>query len=232
MVEAWIAHNTKGQVGRDRNVFANRTPIVGDEISAYRNVDSKLLLLAGCGLDGVGLDNWPLGDVTAALHIAIAGRNGRRLGRLPIDSSGISRETETALRRALVKSRDRLPLDMPEPQELPPPTRPPKVEPPPKLPREVYQPLGVGGDLSGSNVGRVGVKRGSGRTGVWRREGRSMAGVLRVELWREVDCGDALPLPELAVSLTALRLRTAHCCREGNGNANPWRRHLLRSRRR
>ena len=47
-----------------------------------------------------------------------------------------------------------------------------------------------------------------------------MAGVLRVELWREVDCGDALPLPELAVSLTALRLRTAHCCREGNGNAN------------
>ena len=167
IVEAWVsATSRKGQSVEIGQVFGNRTAIVGDEISAYRNVYSKLLLLAGCGLDGVGLDNWPLGDVTAALHIAIAGRNGRRLGRLPIDSSGISRETETALRRALVKSRDRLPLDMPEPQELPPPTRPPKVEPPPKLPREVYQPLGVGADSSGSNVGRVGVGRGSGRTGV------------------------------------------------------------------
>ncbi len=67
---------------------------------------------------------------------------------------------DTAIRRALERSRDRLPPDMTEPKAPPPPKppRPPKVEPPPKPPREVHQPRGVLGQIIAAEAKAVGVQ--------------------------------------------------------------------------
>jgi hypothetical protein len=66
----------------------------------------------------------------------------------------------TALRRAFVKSRDRLPPDMPQPKAppRPKPPRPPRIEKPPKPLPEVYQPQGVPGRLIAVEAEAVGLR--------------------------------------------------------------------------
>jgi hypothetical protein len=161
VVEAWASATTrKGRSVEIEQVFGNRSPIVGDTVRAQRSVyyDAKRLALTGCGLDGVGLDDWPLGDFTATLHIISPFIPLLSIGKRP-DLRPFLPAIDTALRRAFIKSRKRLPLDMPVPTEppSPKPPRPPKVEPPPKPPREVYQPQGVLGRLMAAEAEAAGV---------------------------------------------------------------------------
>ena len=144
IVEAWVCATTrKGKSVEIENVFANRTPIAGGEVTAERDTyDPKRLEFYGCGLDAI--DDLPLGDFRAVLHIISPYIPLLSVGKRP-DLEPFMPAIADALRRAFKRSRDQLPLDMPEPKEKPPPKppRPPKVEKPPKPPREVYVPQGV-----------------------------------------------------------------------------------------
>jgi hypothetical protein len=162
IVEAWVCATTrKGTSVEIEQIFTNRTPIVGDTISGVRNAwDERTLRLSGCGLYDYAVgDDWPLGDFRANVHIisplipllSIGKRPNFRVFRTAIN---------TALRRAFVKSRDRLPLDMPQPKAKPPPKppRPPTPEPPLKLPREVYVPQGRLGRLIAARAEAAGLR--------------------------------------------------------------------------
>jgi hypothetical protein len=146
IVEAWVsARSRKGKSVEIEQTFTNRTPIVGDAVEAHRSTyfDSKYLHLSGCGLDHVALDNWPLGDFTAVLHIISPLVPLLSTGKRP-NLKHFKSAIDLALRRAFIKSRKRLPPEPAEPTAPPPsrPPRPPKLEPPPKPPREVYRPQG------------------------------------------------------------------------------------------
>ena len=161
-VEAWVcATSRKGQSAEIKQVFANRSPIVGDTIFAHRYTyysDAKRLLLAGCGLDGHACDDFPPGDFTAVLHIISPFIPLLSIGKRPNLEPFMPTIAE-ALRRAFKRSRDQLPLDMPEPKEKPPPKppRPAKVEKPPKLPREIYKPQGVLGRIIAAQAEATGL---------------------------------------------------------------------------
>jgi hypothetical protein len=145
IVEAWASVRTrKGRAAGINEVFSNRTPIVGDTIKVFRSFyqDSKTLRFSGCGLDQFTIDDFPQGDFTADLHIVSPYIPLFSVGKRP-NLRHFATAIETALRRAVKRSRDRLPPDMVEPTEKPPPKppRPPKVEkprsptPPPFEPR-------------------------------------------------------------------------------------------------
>lgn len=162
IVEAWVCATTrKGTSVEIEQVYTNRTPIVGDTISGLRQLwDEKTLRLSGCGLDhhAVG-DDWPLGDFRANIHVISPLIPLLSIGKRPNFRSFLA-AISTALRRAFVKSRDRLPLDLPQPKmkPLPKPPRPPKVEPPPKSPREAYVPQGTLGRLIAAQAEAVGLR--------------------------------------------------------------------------
>jgi hypothetical protein len=159
-VEAWVCATTrKGKSAEIEVVFANRTPIVGGEVTAERDTyDPKQLEFFGCGLDCEAIGDLPLGDFRASLHIISPFIPLLSIGKRPNLEPFMPAIAE-ALRRAFKRSRDQLPLDMPEPKERPPlkPPRPPKIEPPPKPPREVYQPQGVLGQLIAAEAEAVGL---------------------------------------------------------------------------
>ena len=144
IVEAWIcATSRKGKSVEIKDVFANRTPIVGDEVTAERDTyDPKHLEFYGCGLDDA-IDDFPLGDFRVSLHIISPFIPLLSIGKRP-NLEPFMPAIADVLRRAFRRSRDQLPLDMPEPTEKPPPKppRPPKVEKV-KPPREVYVPQSV-----------------------------------------------------------------------------------------
>ncbi len=147
IVEAWVCATTrKGTSVEIEQAFTNRTPIVGDTISGHRSTwDQKTLRLSGCGMDHYAIgEDWPLGDFRAVLHVISPFIPLLSIGKRPNFQPFLS-TIESALRRAFIKSRDRLPPDMPQPKVKPPlkPPRPPKIELPPKPPREIYQPQGV-----------------------------------------------------------------------------------------
>jgi hypothetical protein len=141
IVEAWVcATSRRGKSVEIEAVFANRTPIVGGEVTAERDTyDPKHLEFFGCGIDGI--DDFPLGDFRVSLHIISP--------YIPLLSTGKRPHLEPfmpaiaeALRRAFKRSRDLLPLDMPEPKVKPPPKPPrqPKVERPPKPAPAIFEP--------------------------------------------------------------------------------------------
>jgi hypothetical protein len=146
IVEAWVcATSRKGKSVAVENVFANRTPIVGGDVTAERETyDPKRLEFSGCGLDCAAIDDFPLGDFRASLHIISPLIPPLSIGKRP-NLEPFMPAITVALRRAFKRSRDQLPLDLPEPKQKPPPKppRPPKVEKPPKPSREIYQPQGV-----------------------------------------------------------------------------------------
>jgi hypothetical protein len=150
VVEAWVCATTrKGKSVEIDDLFANRSPIVGGEVSAERDTyDPKQLEFSGCGLDSDTIDDFPLGDLRVSLHIVSPLIPLLSIGKRPNLEPFMPAIAE-ALRRAFKRSRDQLPLDMPEPKEKPPakPPRPPKVEKPPKPPREVYVPQGKLGQI-------------------------------------------------------------------------------------
>jgi hypothetical protein len=162
IVEAWVCATTrKGTSVEIEQVYTNRTPIVGDTISGLRNVwDEKTLRLSGCGLERYAVgDDWPLGDFRASVHVISPLIPLLSIGKRPNFQPFLT-AISSALRRAFVKSRDRLPLDMPQPKVRPPakPPRPPKVEPPPKPPREVYVPQGTLGRLIAAQAEATGLR--------------------------------------------------------------------------
>ena len=121
-VEAWVCATTrKGKSAEIEQVFANRSPSVGGMFIAHRSTysDAKRLWLAGCGLDGYGLDDFPPGDFTAVLHIISPLIPLLSIGKRP-NLRPFLPAIDTALRRAFIKSRKRLPPDMAEPKEPPP----------------------------------------------------------------------------------------------------------------
>ena len=146
VVEIWYCATTrKGTDAYIEDVFANRSPIVGDRVTAQRRIyDPKVLNFSGCGLDGNAVRDLPLGDFRAVLHIVSPYIPLLSIGKRP-NLAPFMPAIADALRRACKRSRDLLPLDMPQPKEKPPPKppRPPKVEKPPKPPREIYQPQGA-----------------------------------------------------------------------------------------
>jgi hypothetical protein len=139
------------------DVFANRTTIVGEKVTAERDTwNPKRLCLYGCGLHST--IDFPLGDFRAALHITSPYIPLLSIGKRPNLEPFMPAIME-ALRRAFTRSRDLLPLDMPEPKFKPPPKPPraPKVEKPPKPPREVYQPQGALGRILAAQTEATGL---------------------------------------------------------------------------
>jgi hypothetical protein len=123
IVETWVsATSRKGRSIEIEQVFGNRTAIVGDEVDAQRNIygDEKYLYLRGCGLDGAIFSAWPLGDFRTILHIVSPFipllSTGKRPNLRPFRTA-----IETAVRRAFIKSRHRLPPEKTEPKAPPPP---------------------------------------------------------------------------------------------------------------
>ncbi len=144
IVECWAsARSRKDEAAEIDLIFGNRTVIPSDKITAERETynDAKTLILSGCGLYDEEIKNFPLGDFTADLHIISPLIPLLSIGKRP-DLGNFLPAIETALRRAVTKSRDKLPLDMPK-LKAPPPLKPPR-EPKPeksvKLALEIFEP--------------------------------------------------------------------------------------------
>jgi hypothetical protein len=144
IVEVWVSTTSrKGRSVEIGQTFANRTPIAGDDLGASRSVyfDAKRLTFSGCGMDSATIDDFSLGDFRTHLHIVSPLIPILSIGKRP-NLRPFKAAIETALRRAMKLSRDRLPLDMPEPKSPPPPkpSRAPMPEKPVKPPIEIFEP--------------------------------------------------------------------------------------------
>jgi hypothetical protein len=132
LIEAWASVTSRKGGNAGLRVFCNRSPVVGGA-SATRAFGSRIAL-SGAGLDNV---SFPAegGDCDLILSV--------QAPLIPTTSLGkaahlfrIGVPIEDALRRAFVRSRNRLPIDPVEP-------KPPKHEPPPKPKKPPpYEPTG------------------------------------------------------------------------------------------
>ena len=160
VVEAWVrATSRKGKSATVLEVFANRTPIAGDELDAYRpEFAEKRLRFNGAGLDRWAFDDMPDGDCEIALHVASPFVPILSIGKRP-DLGWFASGLADAIRKALTRSRLGLPPDPPGPI-LVRPVRPPKSEPPPKPVPIIHEPCGVLGRIVAAEAQAEGIRIG------------------------------------------------------------------------
>jgi DNA topoisomerase VI subunit B len=132
LIEAWASVTSRKGGNARLRVFCNRTPAVGN-VSATRALGNRIEL-SGIGLEGTSFDAEG-GNCDLILAVTAPMIPQVSLGKAPV-LHVIGDDIAEALRRAFVKSRNRLPADPKQP-------KPPKHEPPPKPPRPPpYQPTG------------------------------------------------------------------------------------------
>jgi DNA topoisomerase VI subunit B len=132
LIEAWAAVRTRKGGGASLRIFVNRTPVVGGA-SATRSLGNRIAL-SGAGLDGAAFDAAG-GECDLILAVTAPLIPQTSLGKAA-DLSLLRPPIVDALRRAFVRSRNRLPADLKQP-------KPPKHTPPPKPSRPPpYAPSG------------------------------------------------------------------------------------------
>jgi hypothetical protein len=133
LLEAWASVTSRKSGDTKLFVFCNRSPVVGDAV-ATRGYGSRIVL-SGAGLDGTSFDAEG-GTCTLILSVQAPLIPTTSLGKAP-HLSVLSEEIAATVRRAFVRSRNRLPQDPKQP-------KPPKHEPPPKPERPPpYEPSGA-----------------------------------------------------------------------------------------
>jgi Histidine kinase-, DNA gyrase B-, and HSP90-like ATPase len=136
LIEAWANVRTRKFGGAKLMVYCNRTPVV-DDIDAMRGQGG--IRISGAGLDPYGaMMKVDGGDCDLIVAVTAPHIPMTSLGKAP-DLSELQPDIVEALRRAFVKSRNRLPQDPREP-------KPPREQPPPKPPKP--EPYEVSGPLA------------------------------------------------------------------------------------
>jgi hypothetical protein len=131
LIEAWANMTARKGDDLDFQVYCNRTPVVSD---ATAQASHGSIHLSGAGLYGAAFEA-PGGEGTLVLSVTAPLIPQTSLAKAPhLGALGV--EIAETLRRAYVRSRNRLPADPQQP-------KPPRHAPPPKPPRPPpYEPSG------------------------------------------------------------------------------------------
>jgi hypothetical protein len=133
LIETWASVTTRKGGDASLRIFCNRTPVVGGA-SATRSLGNRIAL-SGAGLDYVSFEAEG-GDCDLILAVTAPLIPQTSLGKAA-DLSLLADPIAGALRRAFVRSRNRLPPDQKQP-------KPPKHAPPPKpVKPPPYEPSGI-----------------------------------------------------------------------------------------